>query len=340
MNRTTAIVLVLALAILGAPHVRASGAQPGGEDDDLAPLTPENDDFTAALDGYGEWIWVDGREAFVPYVDEGWRPYLYGYWAWTPFGWYWVSYEPWGYYPSHYGSWGWYDAYGWCWFRGYDFRACNVHWHSWRGHRGWCPRGTQAGPRTLTVVAERDFAEPNTHELALSASAVAQLGAVLADTGAPSRAAIEATSGHRISATPVVTRVVPRRGRLIHELAPRTARSSAARDSAATVTRRRPIASRQHDSSGGRTHAARYRRPAIAARHATALRPATARSTPPRLAPRPHLRPRRAPPTARSVPRAAPQRASPRAPVAPRPRPAAGHLKPAPAPPHAPSARR
>ena len=95
--------------------------------------------YDAVLNGYGEWVWVDGLgRVWRPWVAAGWTPYHHGRWVVTSAGWTWVSYEPWGYFPHHYGHWA-YTSHGWAWVPGYTYRPANVVWVHWGGHVGWYP---------------------------------------------------------------------------------------------------------------------------------------------------------------------------------------------------------
>ena len=79
------------------------------------------------LDQSGEWVFVDRRSVWRPYVASGWRPYSEGYWAWyASAGWTWISYEPFGYVTFHYGAWIHDPFYGWCWVPGYVWRPAHV----------------------------------------------------------------------------------------------------------------------------------------------------------------------------------------------------------------------
>lgn len=100
---------------------------------------PHRLSYEAVLDGYGEWLWVDGLgRVWHPWVAAGWTPYHHGRWVVTSAGWTWVAYEPWGYFPHHYGQWA-YTSYGWVWMPGYDYRPANVVWVRWGGYVGWYP---------------------------------------------------------------------------------------------------------------------------------------------------------------------------------------------------------
>jgi hypothetical protein len=98
-----------------------------------------NVNYRVALDGYGQWVWVDGLgEVWYPSVAADWRPYTHGRWVYTSMGWTWVSYEPWGYFPHHYGEWA-LTGYGWVWVPGYTYRPAHVVWVGYGSHVGWYP---------------------------------------------------------------------------------------------------------------------------------------------------------------------------------------------------------
>ena len=98
---------------------------------------------TAALDAYGDWVYVPTFSSWMwqPRVGADWVPYSSGRWYWTPVGWSWISYEPWGWYPFHYGSWYCDESLGWVW--GFDsvWGPAWVDWLYSPGYVGWCPRG-------------------------------------------------------------------------------------------------------------------------------------------------------------------------------------------------------
>ncbi len=97
----------------------------------------------AVLDSYGEWVYISSYSTYMwrPRVSMTWTPYSSGRWVWTPVGWTWVAYEPWGWYPYHYGSWYWDASVGWAWSWDRIWGPAWVHWVSWDGYVGWCPRG-------------------------------------------------------------------------------------------------------------------------------------------------------------------------------------------------------
>ncbi len=90
---------------------------------------------------HGVWITVEGRSAWRPHVDRGWRPYWRGRWQHTPSGATWVSYEPWGWAPYHYGTWDQVPSVGWVWFPGRVYSPAWVYWYWGPSHVGWCPTG-------------------------------------------------------------------------------------------------------------------------------------------------------------------------------------------------------
>jgi hypothetical protein len=97
-------------------------------------------DFNASLDGYGQWVWVNGLgRVWRPWVSVGWRPYTHGRWVATGVNWTWVAYEPWGYIPHHYGSWA-YCSFGWVWQPGYSYHHANVVWARSGSYVGWYAR--------------------------------------------------------------------------------------------------------------------------------------------------------------------------------------------------------
>jgi len=96
--------------------------------------------YDAALDGYGEWLYVSGLgRVWRPWVTAAWRPYTHGQWVWVVDGWTWVAYEPWGYFPHHYGQWA-YTTSGWVWQPGYVYHPADVVWVHTGGYVGWYAR--------------------------------------------------------------------------------------------------------------------------------------------------------------------------------------------------------
>jgi hypothetical protein len=106
-------------------------------------VTGQATDHAAALNAYGDWVYVDTFSSWMwrPHVSLTWVPYSYGRWYWTPVGYSWISYYPWGWYPFHYGSWYFDASFGWVW--GWDsvWSPAWVHWIYTPGYVGWCPRG-------------------------------------------------------------------------------------------------------------------------------------------------------------------------------------------------------
>jgi hypothetical protein len=100
-------------------------------------------DFHYALQGQGNWIVLEKKNYFVPYVyDENWEPYQNGYWAWVKgFGWNWLSFDPWSWVTDHYGIWRHHRTYGWIWMA-YDktqYHPSSVTWFFGNGYVGWYP---------------------------------------------------------------------------------------------------------------------------------------------------------------------------------------------------------
>jgi hypothetical protein len=97
---------------------------------------------TATLADHGDWLEIDSRRAWRPYVSvKTWRPYNNGRWAHTPRGLYWVSSDPWSPVVYHYGSWE-YDMYhGWIWYPGYSWRPAHVYWYWGPSYTAWVPIG-------------------------------------------------------------------------------------------------------------------------------------------------------------------------------------------------------
>lgn len=89
----------------------------------------------------GEWIVVQSRRVWRPYVRAGWRPFRYGRWVYSPSGLTWVASAPWGWVTSHYGSWDYYPAYGWLWYPGSFYRPAAVYWYWGPTYVGWVPYG-------------------------------------------------------------------------------------------------------------------------------------------------------------------------------------------------------
>ncbi len=109
---------------------------------DTADYVDEELRYAAApLRDHGEWLRVEGRNAWRPHRSDNWRPYWQGRWTYTPRGMTWVSYEPWGWVPYHYGSWDYSRSFGWVWFPGRKFAPAHVHWYWGRDYVAWFPSG-------------------------------------------------------------------------------------------------------------------------------------------------------------------------------------------------------
>lgn len=93
------------------------------------------------LDGEGEWIVVEQKHYWRPYVEVSWRPYNDGYWAWRDWlgGWTWISYRPWGHVTHHYGRWIYVGRHGWVWSPAAHFGPAWVVWANFDGYLGWAP---------------------------------------------------------------------------------------------------------------------------------------------------------------------------------------------------------
>ncbi|MCP4204915.1 MAG: hypothetical protein GY769_23650 [bacterium] len=95
----------------------------------------------APLRGSGEWIVVESRRVWRPYVRVDWRPFRYGRWVYTPSGLTWVASAPWGWVTSHYGSWDYVPGYGWLWLPGNVYLPGGVYWYWGPTHVAWIPLG-------------------------------------------------------------------------------------------------------------------------------------------------------------------------------------------------------
>ncbi len=104
-------------------------------------VEPELAYAASSLDDHGEWIYVENRRAWRPWVGAGWRPYHDGWWTYTPAGLTWVSYEPWGWVPYHYGAWDWASGFGWVWYPGPVFAPARVFWYWGPTYVAWVPIG-------------------------------------------------------------------------------------------------------------------------------------------------------------------------------------------------------
>ncbi|MYC10218.1 MAG: hypothetical protein F4X59_08810 [Holophagales bacterium] len=97
--------------------------------------------YRDALGAHGEWVEVDDRRAWKPYVESNWQPYSRGRWTDTPAGLYWVARDPWGPLTYHYGSWNRHPAWGWLWYPGLVYAPSHVYWYWGPSYVGWIPRG-------------------------------------------------------------------------------------------------------------------------------------------------------------------------------------------------------
>jgi hypothetical protein len=100
-------------------------------------------EIDATLDGYGEWVDVDGYgQVWRPYttvVGVDFTPYeTCGSWVWTDWGWTYACDWDWGWLPFHYGRWGWFDDY-WAWVPDYEWSPAWVEWRGGGGYTGWRP---------------------------------------------------------------------------------------------------------------------------------------------------------------------------------------------------------
>jgi hypothetical protein len=103
-------------------------------------------EIDATLEGYGEWVQVDGYgDVWRPYATEvglDFTPYeTCGSWVWTDdWGWVYGCDWEWGWLPFHYGQWGWFDDY-WAWVPDYEWSPAWVEWRGGGGYVGWRPQG-------------------------------------------------------------------------------------------------------------------------------------------------------------------------------------------------------
>ncbi len=102
-------------------------------------------EIDATLDGYGEWVEVEGYgRVWRPYatnVGVDFTPYeSCGTWVWTDWGWTFACDWQWGWLAFHYGRWGWFDDY-WAWQPGYEWSPAWVEWRGGGGYVGWRPLG-------------------------------------------------------------------------------------------------------------------------------------------------------------------------------------------------------
>ncbi|MCH7666808.1 MAG: FecR domain-containing protein [Acidobacteria bacterium] len=95
----------------------------------------------APLHDAGEWVYVDSRRAWSPYVRADWRPFRHGRWVYTPSGLTWVASARWGWVTSHYGFWDFVPGYGWLWLPGNVYFPAGVYWYWGPTHVAWIPYG-------------------------------------------------------------------------------------------------------------------------------------------------------------------------------------------------------
>ncbi|MEE4274011.1 MAG: DUF6600 domain-containing protein [Thermoanaerobaculales bacterium] len=225
--------------------------------------------FATALEGYGEWVWVDGLgRVWRPWVAASWRPYAHGRWVWTSLGWTWVAYEPWGWMPHHYGNWA-YSTVGWVWTPGTTYHPGNVVWvgsgsyvgwypcaprgwshahrathHAWNdGYRHGYGDGYQDGwrdARYATWVPRSRIMADNVshhavgHEVATHAVAHSRVTPMAAP---PSKRAVERMVGRSVPETRVVERNSTVGGRNVRVVRPEVSGESVRRHAADTVKR-------------------------------------------------------------------------------------------------------
>ena len=68
------------------------------------------------LAGYGEWVYISGRNYWRPTVAVDYVPYRVGHWTYLPaIGNVWVGDQPFCYMTSHYGRWHHFGNHGWVW---------------------------------------------------------------------------------------------------------------------------------------------------------------------------------------------------------------------------------
>ncbi|HSD91261.1 MAG TPA: DUF6600 domain-containing protein [Kofleriaceae bacterium] len=120
----------------------AASADPSAPGYVMGEVTDAEIDTT--LDGYGEWVEVDGYgEVWRPYttaVGVDFTPYeTCGSWVWTDdWGWVYGCDWDWGWLAFHYGRWGWFDDY-WAWVPDYTWGPAWVEWRGGGGYVGWRP---------------------------------------------------------------------------------------------------------------------------------------------------------------------------------------------------------
>jgi hypothetical protein len=133
--------------IIGVVAIAAtlSGLPAAAQDWTVTP-PPEADvqpNFEDALSPYGDWVSVDGSQAWHPspsVVGEDFQPYATnGQWVSSDYGWYFQSEYPWGWAPFHYGRWAMDPTYGWIWIPGTVWAPAWVDWRIGGGYIGWAP---------------------------------------------------------------------------------------------------------------------------------------------------------------------------------------------------------
>ncbi len=221
--------------------------------------------FDTALDGYGEWLYVNGLgRVWRPWVAADWRPYRYGRWVWTATGWTWVAYEPWGWMPHHYGNWA-MTSFGWVWSPGYTYHPGSVVWVRSGGYVGWYPsaphgwsharRGGHAAwhdgyrsgytdgwrdARYATWVPWSKMGSDNLADVTVSYT-VATRGvarkAVVASVAAPSRIEVERHTGRPVPTARVVERSATIDGRQVKVVRPEDQAARVRRYGDSTVER-------------------------------------------------------------------------------------------------------
>ncbi|MCU0302435.1 MAG: hypothetical protein MUC56_00030 [Thermoanaerobaculales bacterium] len=240
--------------------------------------------FTTTLDGYGEWVRVDGLgRVWRPWVVAGWQPYSYGRWVWTSLGWTWVAYEPWGWLPHHYGNWA-YTRVGWVWAPGTIYHPGNVVWMSSGGYLGWAPcapvgwshahRGYHRGwhdgygagyadgwadARYATWVPRSHVVDESiarhTVGYEVVAASTSRIGVTRLDR-APARSEVERMAGRQIPETRISERRATVEGREVRLVRPEGLTDSVRRHAAATA--------RTVTASASRSRAAAPAAPAVA----------------------------------------------------------------------------
>ncbi len=126
-----------------ALRARAGAGRNHDYDDEAVyeSLPSEVRPYYRELSGSGSWTYANdyGWVWYPSEVQDGWRPYLGGYWAYGPGGYFWVSNENWGWAPYHYGRWDRLAGYGWCWIPGRVFGGAWVSWSWGSTYVGWAP---------------------------------------------------------------------------------------------------------------------------------------------------------------------------------------------------------